>query len=425
MDVAPTPVLPGVWRLRGGGFVACAQVRDPEHHPGPRERPRYRTIFRAMRNAVDAREAFDWLADERRRVQHGVHAQTEVPTWKDFAVSLLERKVQAGDIQSASGVESIKGKLRRVIETATWASRPVDEVRFAHIQEWRDSLPGLTYDRMGPPQDRHRVVSRGHPYALRTLNGWLECSRVVWRAATAQFELPRNPMAGISEFNTKSHKPYSAEEPNSLNPRTEVAEFLSRFKERFPQWYAFVFTGFVLGQRPSTLRPLRRKGPSADLDLVKRKLYLRRSNSMGQEVMETTKTASELELSLPDALVEVLAAHVAVVEADPIMSKSDLLFPSPRTGKMVCRQILKVPFRTIMKDMGLNRNLSARAMRRTYQDMADEARLRAVTTMAVSGHKSLKMKHRYSSVHDDEIEAGIATIFRLATGSRKPSEGRS
>jgi hypothetical protein len=73
----------------------------------------------------------------------------------------------------------------------------------------------------------------------------------------------------------------------------------------------------------------------------------------------------------------------------------------------------------------LKRNLTARAMRRTYQDMADEARLRAVTTMAVSGHKSLKMKHRYSSVHDDEIEAGIATIFRLATGSRKPSEGRS
>ena len=65
--------------------------------------------------------------------------------------------------------------------------------------------------------------------------------------------------------------------------------------------------------------------------------------------------------------------------------------------------------------MGLNRKLTARAMRRTYQNLADEAKLRAVAAMAVSGHKSLRMKHLYSTAHEDEMRDGIAKVIDLAT----------
>ena len=57
-----------------------------------------------------------------------------------------------------------------------------------------------------------------------------------------------------------------------------------------------VLLGFVLGQRPSTLRPLRRKGKQADLDLARDMIQLRRSHTLGDEVMEATKTFANQEV---------------------------------------------------------------------------------------------------------------------------------
>ena len=67
------------------------------------------------------------------------------------------------------------------------------------------------------------------------------------------------------------------------------------------------------------------------------------------------------------------------------------------------------------KEMVLTKKFSPRAMRGTYQDLADEARLRAVTAMAVSGHRTLRMKHLYSTAHDDEVREGISKVIGLAT----------
>lgn len=191
--------------------------------------------------------------------------------------------------------------------------------------------------------------------------------------------------------------------------------FLARVKHRFPQWYCFILMGFVLGQRPSTLRPLRRKGPNADIDLVAKKLYIRRSNSLGQEIMDTTKTGNELELHLPDELIAVIDEHMTMLDMRPVTRESEFLFPSPFSGKMISKAALNRPFREIAKEMGLTKKLSPRAMRRTYQDLADEARLRAVTAMAVSGHRTLRMKHLYSTAHDDEVREGISKVIGLAT----------
>ena len=193
-------------------------------------------------------------------------------------------------------------------------------------------------------------------------------------------------MEGIKDFSTKTAKTHTKEEPNSLNPRVEISEFLARLKAKFPQHYAFALTGFVLGQRQSTLRPLRRRGPHADLDLAAKKLCFRRSYTIGESVMETTKSGAEPDVALPDELVDALKEHIARLDAHPIASKSDLLFPSLRTGKMLSSTVLRKPFAKIMSDMKLKRKLTSKAMRRTYQDLADEVQMRAAAAMAVSGH---------------------------------------
>jgi hypothetical protein len=417
LEVSPAPVLPGVWRLKGGGYVASAQVRDPLRRRVTGQRPHYKTLFSVMRDAATPKEALDWLEAERERIRRTDPLLLEIPLWKDFAVSVFEKKVAGGDIASASGVHGFRSHLKRVIETAAWADLPLDEVRHAHIQQWRDSLPSLRYDRAINIRatGERRVVAKACTYGPRTFNCWLQVTALIWKAAFVHYELPRNPMVGIRKFSTKLAKTYTREEPNSLNPRTEVPEFLARLKARFPRWYAFVLLGFVLGQRPSSLRPLRRRGPHADLHLDKKLLYIRRSHSLGQDIMNTTKTGNELCLSLPDQLIEVLNEHIARLDVHPVARKSDLLFPCWRTGKLLSPNCLRFPFQAIMKEMGLDRKLTSRGMRRTYQDLADEAKLRTVTTMAISGHETLEMKHHYSTAHDDEVRDGLARVYDLAT----------
>jgi hypothetical protein len=99
-------------------------------------------------------------------------------------------------------------------------------------------------------------------------------------------------------FSLARHRVYTHEEPNSLTP-AEAAMWLSAFKDKFPRFYAMTFLGLVLGQRPSTLRPLRRRGPTPDLDLANRVLLVRRSHTVANEVMDSTKTAKDQNIKLP------------------------------------------------------------------------------------------------------------------------------
>lgn len=69
-----------------------------------------------------------------------------------------------------------------------------------------------------------------------------------------------------------------------------MPRFLAEMRIRYPDHDAFVFLGFTTGLRPSSLRPLRRSGPNADIKWEDGKLLVRRSNTRGNEVMESTKT---------------------------------------------------------------------------------------------------------------------------------------
>jgi len=422
LQVSPEAVLPGIWRLRQGGFVAHAQVPDPTRLHVPGKRRHYKTVFAVLRDVETAKDALDWLEAEKKRAADP--NLNPIPTWKDFALALFERKVATGDLQSASGIASFKDTIDNIIRTAAWASLRVTDVRHRQIHDWRDALPTCTWKRVAKSKKTgaFHTTTTG-TYGPRTMNKMLVVARLVWKAAVVRFELARNPMDGITGFSTKTAKTYSKEQPNALNPRTEIADFLARVKHRFPQWYCFILMGFVLGQRPSTLRPLRRKGPYADIDLVAKKLYIRRSNSLGQAIMDTTKTGNELELCLPDELVEVITEHIAMLNMRPVTRESEFLFPSPFSGRMISKAALNRPFIEIAKEMRLTKHLSPRSMRRTYQDLADEAKLRAVTAMAVSGHRTIRMKHLYSTAHDDEVREGISKVIGLATAKSGASDG--
>jgi len=85
--------------------------------------------------------------------------------------------------------------------------------------------------------------------------------------------------------------------------------FLAKMLELHPQHYAMVALGFGTGLRPSSLRPLRRRGPTPDVLRDEGLLLIRRSHTRQQEVMETTKTGQHQRLKLPAELMEILRWH--------------------------------------------------------------------------------------------------------------------
>lgn len=84
------------------------------------------------------------------------------------------------------------------------------------------------------------------------------------KAAKRRFAIPFLATEDVKDFDTSEHATYTEEEPNALTPE-EVPAFLAMMRELYPQHYAMTFLGLVTGLRPSTLRPLRRRGPEADV----------------------------------------------------------------------------------------------------------------------------------------------------------------
>jgi hypothetical protein len=121
--------------------------------------------------------------------------------------------------------------------------------------------------------------------------------------------------------------------------------FLRLFRELEPEHFAMTALGFALGARPSSLRPLRRRGHEKDYDKETGELVFRRSHTRGHEVMDSTKNAEDLTVILPNELRDILAWHQAtflvprnVAGTDrPNLTASkraasDLLFPSRKGG---------------------------------------------------------------------------------------------
>src|ERR1700722_9727251 len=133
-----------------------------------------------------------------------------------------------------------------------------------------------------------KLIAQG-TYSPTTANGWLNILRHVLKRAKRELQLPFNAAEGVPAFDTSEHETYTEEEPNTLTGE-EAASFLARMKDEFPAQYAMTFLGFATGLRPSTLRPLRRTGPTPDVRWDDGVILVRRSHTIREELMNTTKT---------------------------------------------------------------------------------------------------------------------------------------
>ena len=386
--IAQSPVLPGVWQRKEGGHVVRGRATDPRSG-------RQRDVWRVLAES-DKSAAYQWLQAELARIRTGgaAAAQSRTP-FASYVVSLLKRKIDCGDIQSAAGTEKWKNALEHLIGSRI-GEMYVEMIRPRDVEAWKVDAA-------------ERV--RAGKYAPTTINTWLSVLKVVLGHARRDLELPQNAARDVMPLDTSRHRVYSREEPNSLTVE-EVCEFLGCLRVKYPQFFAMTYTGFATGLRPSSLRPLRRRGAAPDVDWDRNVLLVRRSHTLGAVVMESTKTAIDQEIAIPRELIDVLRWHVDTqLRAGP-QRDSDLLFPS-ELGGFRSHSCLAKPFADVAKAIGLKKRVSPRAMRRTFQDLARAAEVRDVVTRSISGHATEEMQRRYSTVSATEQQASLARVLHL------------
>ena len=388
--IAERPIRPGVWRRRDGGFLVRGKAMNPRTG-------RRKEIKKVYLDTEDPDVALLRLREELQSLRQGSSPEARtLPRFSEYAVSLLERKLASREIKSGKSVE-VWGTVLETHLIPAFGELRVDQITKLDIEEWKSKMGRLVQKR---------------EYAPTTVNNLLKYLRVILNAACADYELDRNPVVYVKDLDTSEHHTYTEEQPNSLTA-DEVPKFLAKVRDLYPQHFAFVALGFATGLRPSHIRPLRRQGPTPDVNWKEGTLLVRRSVTAGK-VMNTTKTNLLQKIGLPEDLMAILKWHSDRLDgAIGPMRDSELLFPS-ETGEFRAASCLDRPFDAVCTALGLKKEITARAMRRTFNDLCRKALVESVVTRSISGHATEQMKQHYETVNVEEKRQSLAKVISLA-----------
>jgi integrase len=398
-EMKSAPVRPGVYRLRDNRWLLRASLSVD----GKR-----REKMRVLGAEASLPEAMVAQGDLERALATATPTVTPPlqPLFATYANELHARKKVRGTIKSVAGDDKWEAILKHHLVPAFGRLR-LDELRRSHVQAWLDQQAELVQTGKAKPS---------------TVNTRLALLKTILRAACSDHSLP--PLVdGIEGLSEAEYPTYTDEEPNSLSV-DEVRRFLDVCATAYPQHYAMVLLGFVTGQRPSHLQPIRRRGPEPDVLWNEGILLIRRSHTRGPEAMNTTKTDRRQRIALPVEVMDVLRWHVATQIRTDAQHASDLLFPSD-VGTMRYTSVLHPVFVDVARAMGLKKTVSPRAMRRTFQDLMRHAGVHDIVARSLSGHTTAAMQAHYSTVAAVEQRAAGAKVVSLVGRSLPTRPGSS
>lgn len=392
--VSESWILPGVRAVEGGGW--WVRGRWTEQKTGKR-----RELSRFL-DVPKASDAYQWLQEALAEKKRGGEGRCQKAIrFSEFAASLFEAKVKRGDIQSAAG----RVKWANILEfhlIPVFGSIFMSELEQRDVRRWRDECA---------------VRARRGDMSPNSANTRLAVLRVILKAGAVDGLCAFGLAESIQPLSLRGHRTYTPEAPNALKAQ-DVPRFLAKMREMYPQHYAMIALGFCTGLRPSSLRPIRR---SVDVRWNENQLIIRRSQTIGDEVMESTKNGSDVIIALPSSFLDILRWHLSRL-ATPKMRNSELLFPS-RTGGYRSKSVLNPPFAKVSKEICLPYVVSSRAMRRTFQDLARAAQVADIVTRSISGHHTERMQHHYSTVSAEEQRHHLQNVIDVAFGQKNSSDG--
>lgn len=383
-EVSREASLPGIWKCRepGNWFIRARKKCDRTGK------------LKEVKCIVEARTAKQaWQILQEKLDELLGKANEPGMTFKEYAEDLLQRKLTLGEIRSRCGEAKWSGVIRNHLAPA-FEDILIHQLARQDIADWRLSQAAL--------------VQEGK-LAPGTFNGRLSILKVITATAEVEFDIA-NPCRGIKPL-PNTRRTYTRESPNSL-PAEKVKEFLALAKKKYPACYAAMYLGFATGLRPSSIRPLRRRGKESDVIWDEGILLVRRSHTMGQTIMEATKTGKDVVIHLPDEVIEVLRWHTQTIIQGTRQQFSELLFPA-KDGRLHSQTWLKKPFIALSKELKLGYTVTPRAMRRTFQNLAREARVNDFVTRSISGHQTEAMQEHYSTISGEEQRDAVGQVARL------------
>lgn len=104
----------------------------------------------------------------------------------------------------------------------------------------------------------------------------------------------------------------------------------------------------------------------------------------------------------------------------PEQQESDLLFPAVN-GKFRSPSVLNEPLDEVALELSLSKHITQRALRRTFNDLAQAASVNDLVTRSISGHLTERMQHHYSTVNGGEQRAALAKVIRLFDPKPQPA----
>ncbi len=330
--IAPKPSRPGVWRMKGGGYLVRGRATD--FRTGKK-----REVMRTVKD-TDVAGAYKQLQEMLDEVRSGA-GRREIPRMRfsEYAASLFERKVLKGEVESAQTRENWELMLRLHL-FPTFGEVFVDAISKADVETW---LAGEA-----------RKVKAG-AYSPVTVNNWLRLFRGIMNEAVDELGLAKNPFEGQGARYQRARHPYGggAERALARGSRT-IPPGNTRSASPAPRdGGAWVRHRVVaIDDAP----PLRRKGSSADVLWDTGVVLARRSQTRGDEVREATKNATRFRVTLPADVMAVLRWHADRLPAGP-MRESDLLFPS-ETGGFRSPTVLDKPFKDVCRHLSLGKKVT-------------------------------------------------------------------
>jgi integrase len=114
------------------------------------------------------------------------------------------------------------------------------------------------------------------------------------------------------------------------------------------------------------------------------------SQTKGNEAPQCAKLGTRYLAALPVEMMDILRWHLANLPKEP-MASSELLFPSD-TGGFQSMPTLDKPFDSVVKAIGLKKQLPPKGMRRMYQDLARKANVPERVARNICGHATVAMQ---------------------------------
>ena len=392
--------LPGVWRLKSGGFLIRGRATSPA--TGKRIE-----ICRATDHAA-AQDAYRELQAEIARARQATVATPTRMRFVAFSDAVFDERLATDELGSQATIRNwrlILGKHLCLPYTPGSAGEYgfgdvyIDQLTSQMVADWRARMGSLV---------KSGVVSP------RTVNEYINKLRLIMSLAHRRVFTSRNPCLDLKHLPT--NPTYTEEEPNSLTP-AETAVLLEKIWDVYPEWYAYSVLGFTTGLRPSSLRPLRRAGSTPDIVFMVgqgtqgARLYVRRSHVLGDVVRERTKTGIRQSITLPPCLADVLLWHIG--RFNQAQLDSGLLFPDEAGKLFNARTTMRFAMPRAARLAGITKHISPRCMRRTYQDLQRAVSTPDVVVRSISGHVTEDMQRHYSSVAADEQAASIDRMGML------------